>query len=103
MLEGVGSREELDLRKHYGSTLYGAISSPRGQAAVDHEFSAGDETGFVGQQIDAHLRHFTRLAEPAERNVPGQMPARDVGPPGLRENVVDHRSLEERRMHRVAA
>ena len=80
-----------------------AAQSTRGQAAVDDEFGAGDEAGFVRQQIDAHVGDLGRGAEPAERNVAGDAGAGGIGKARLLQHQVDHRAFEKGRMHGVAA
>ena len=41
--------------------------SPRRKAAVDGEFSAGDESRFIRQQIDAQVGDFSGGAEAANK------------------------------------
>ncbi len=50
------------------------------------EFGAGDELRFVGQEIDAQLRHLRGLAEAAKRNVARELAACDLRPAGLRQD-----------------
>src|SRR5699024_2857716 len=49
-----------------------------GQAAVDGELGAGDESGFVGEEIDAKVGDFGRLAHAAQRDVAGHARTRAV-------------------------
>jgi hypothetical protein len=46
----------------------GTVASPHVLVAVDHQFLAGDETGFAGEHEHDRLRDVLGLAQALQRN-----------------------------------